>query len=345
MGLYLVTGGAGFIGSHLVDALIAAGHRVRVLDDLSTGKRGNIPVGVPLIHADAGDQPRVLEAMKGCDGVFHLAAIASVPRSNEEWLVTHRANQSATVAVMDAARLCNRIPVVYASSAAIYGDAGRSIAREERAPQPMTAYGADKLGSELHGAVAWRIHKVATYGCRFFNVYGPRQDPSSPYSGVISIFFKRAMAGEPLFLFGDGQQTRDFIYVADVVSALRRAMTLLQTRPGAYVSNVCTGQGTTITEVAGMIRAACGSVSAIEHKPARDGDIAFSIGSTERMKSLIAKAGETPLADGLAKLAASLGTGAGISPVRRAAIMAPAIETPLEPVPAQTKKAPEPAGA
>jgi UDP-glucose 4-epimerase len=318
MAAYLVTGGAGFIGSHLVEALLRAGHRVRVLDNLSTGKRGNVPSGVPLIEADAADQQRVLQAMKGCDGVFHLAAVASVQKSNEEWPQTHRANQSATVCVMDSARLSGRIPVVYASSAAIYGDAGRAIAREDRAPAPLTAYGADKLGSELHGGVAWRIHGVATYGCRFFNVYGPRQDPSSPYSGVISIFMDRAARGVPLSVFGDGSQTRDFVYVADVAAALRRAMTLLQTRPGAYVSNICTGRATTVMEAAGLIRAALGSASEIEGKPARAGDIAYSLGSTHQMRTLLGEAAGTQFKDGLALLAATL------EPVR-AVIAAPSI--------------------
>jgi UDP-glucose 4-epimerase len=307
MAMYLVTGGAGFIGSHLVEGLLKAGHRVRVLDDLSSGRRANVPSGVPLIEADASDQPRVLEAMKGCDGVFHLAAVASVQKSNEAWPATHRANQSATVCVMDSARASGRIPVVYASSAAIYGDAGRTMAHEDRRPAPMTAYGADKLGSELHGSVAWRIHGVATFGCRFFNVYGPRQDPSSPYSGVISIFMDRAARGEALSVFGDGSQTRDFVYVGDVAAALRRAMTLLQTRPAAYVSNICTGQPTTVLEAAGLISAALNSASAIEAKPPRAGDIAYSLGSTHQMKALLGEAAATQFKDGLALLAASLG--------------------------------------
>jgi UDP-glucose 4-epimerase len=306
MARYLVTGGAGFIGSHLVEHLLRAGHSVRVLDDLSTGKRANLPKGVMLVKADVRDPARVLEAMRGCDGCFHLAAIASVTRSNEDWLGTHQINQSGTVNVMEAARQSGAIPVVYASSAAIYGDTGREISVETRMPAPMTAYGADKLGSELHGHVAWNIHKVATYGCRFFNVYGPRQDPSSPYSGVISIFFARALAGVDLTIFGDGGQTRDFVYVGDVASALARAMTLLHTRPNAYVSNICTGQGTTVSEVAGMICAAAQSDSAIVHLPPRLGDIVFSIGADERMQ---AQLGTHPMVDvekGLNLLAASL---------------------------------------
>jgi len=158
MALYLITGGAGFIGSHLADALIARGDKVRVLDDLSTGKLENLPRGAEFIEGDVADAATVQRAMQGVAGCFHLAAIASVARSNEDWLGTHRTNLTGTVTVLDAARAAGCTPVVYASSAAIYGNPASMPNAESTAAQPLTAYGADKLGSELHAAIAWRAH-------------------------------------------------------------------------------------------------------------------------------------------------------------------------------------------
>ena len=249
MGFYLVTGGCGFIGSHLVDALAYAGHRVRVLDDLSTGKVENVSVPVELLVGDAGDRETVARAMAGVDGCFHLAAVASVVRANEDWCGTHRANLTATVNVMDAARSVRcQVPVVYASSAAVYGDNPAVPLDEDATTRPLTAYGADKLGCELHARVAGQVHGVPTSGLRFFNVYGPRQDPSSPYSGVISIFADRMARGEGITVFGDGMQERDFVYVGDVVRHLIAGMEHADTDAAVY--NVCTGRATTILELA-----------------------------------------------------------------------------------------------
>ena len=311
MALYIVTGGAGFIGSHLADALLAAGHRVRVLDDLSTGQRANLDAccedgRCELVLCDVADRAGLDPQFEGAAGVFHLAAIASVARSNEDWPGTHRANQSATVAVLDAARAAGRIPVVYASSAAVYGDTGGAVAREDAWPMPQTAYGADKLGSELHGRVGWAIHGVPSLGCRFFNVYGPRQDPASPYSGVISIFAALALAGRPLTVHGSGRQVRDFVFVGDVVAHLLAGMAALAERPGAHVVNVCTGVPTTIMGLAEEIRRQAGLVSAVASGPARAGDIAFSLGDPAAARDLLGLRAETTLAQGLAATLESL---------------------------------------
>lgn len=307
MSLYLVTGGAGFIGSHLADALLARGHDVRVLDDLSTGKRENLDPRCDLIVGDAADAATVQAAMRGVAGCFHLAAIASVARANEDWAGTHRANQTATVQVLDAARREGGLPVVYASSAAIYGDQGEGAIREDARPMPLTAYGADKLGSELHAAVGFGVHNVPSCGMRFFNVYGPRQDPSSPYSGVISIFCSRLKAGAPITLHGDGMQTRDFVYVGDVVRALIAAMAGM--KPGAAVYNVCTGQGTSIRRLARILSEILGVPPLIGHGAPRPGDIRHSVGDPGRAWLELGFRAETPLVVGLGRTLAGFGRG------------------------------------
>ena len=255
MAHYLVTGAAGFIGSHLTDSLLTAGHRVRGLDDFSTGRAENVDSRCEMMRADAADPAAMLAAMGGVDGCFHLAAIASVARTNEDWLGTHRTNQTASINVFDAAKENGRIPVVYASSAAIYGDVGRRIAHEGMLPAPLTAYGADKMGSELHGGAAWRVHGVPTLGLRFFNVYGPRQDPSSPYTGVISIFSQMLLDRRTITVHGDGQQIRDFVHVSDVVRHLQAAMGRALMRPSAMAVNVCTGRGTSLLELVSTLAA------------------------------------------------------------------------------------------
>ena len=301
MGSYLVTGGAGFIGSHLTEALLAQGHTVRVLDDLSTGKRANVDPRATLIEADICDTAALAAALEGAEGCFHLAAIASVARGNEEWLVTHQANQTGTVCVLDACRP-RRLPVVYASSAAIYGDVGDVVATEALTPRPRTAYGADKYGSELHAAVGWGVHGVPSFGMRFFNVYGPRQDPSSPYSGVISIFADRIGRSLPLTLHGDGSQTRDFVFVADVVAHLLAAMTMLAATPGAFVTNVCTGRETSVRQLAEVLAALSGKRLSLEHGPSRVGDIRRSVGDPALAVERLGTRAETTLHAGLRAL-------------------------------------------
>jgi UDP-glucose 4-epimerase len=310
---YLVTGGCGFIGSHLVDALVAAGHRVTVLDDLSTGLVGNLAPGATLVEGCVTDAAVVARAMEGARGVFHLAAIASVARANEAWLETHRVNLAGTVAVLEAAARAGQIPVVYASSAAVYGAQATLPLAEDVPPVPLTAYGADKLGSELHGRVAAQIHGLGTVGLRFFNVYGPRQQPGSPYSGVISIFADRVRRGLPITLHGDGSQTRDFVYVGDVVSALRLAMDHCHRAksPVAEVANVCTGRATSIADLAEQLMTAAGRRVVVDTTASRPGDIPASVGDPRRALALFGFRAATPLADGLAALLAALAVAEG----------------------------------
>ena len=192
--------------------------------------------------------------------------------------------------------------MVYASSAAVYGNIGDAVAHEGLACAPQTAYGADKYGSELHGAVGWGVHGVPSFGLRFFNVYGPRQDPASPYSGVISIFADRIARGIGVSVHGDGGQTRDFVFVADVVGHLVAAMGYLQRTPGAFVSNVCTGRETSVLALAHALGEVCGAAPAVSQGPARAGDIRRSVGSAARAREMLGISADVSLRDGLKAL-------------------------------------------
>lgn len=304
MARYLVTGGAGFIGSHLVDALVALGHNVLVLDDLSTGLKAQVNPLATLVQGDVADPARVNQVMLGVDGCYHLAAVASVARGNADWLGTHRSNQTGTVCVLDAARAAGRIPVVYASSAAIYGCQDSSPLHESLVPVPMCAYGADKLGSEMHARVGWSVHALPSVGLRFFNVYGPRQNPCSPYSGVISIFADRMKSNRPIRIDGDGTQTRDFVYVDDVVEHLLASMEMLARDPQAHVLNVCTGRATSVNQLVASISQETGSKSRVSHGPPRDGDMAHALGDPTRAIALLGTLPKTMLVAGLHKLIA-----------------------------------------
>lgn len=300
MAKYCVTGGCGFIGSHLTDALIAAGNDVVVLDNLSTGKRENLHSKAQLIEGDICDPDSVVRALEGADGCFHLAAIASVQKSNEEWARTHHTNLSGTIQVFEAAARAKNggpIPVMFASSAAIYGDNACVPLSEAERPSPITAYGADKLGCELHGRIAHLVHQVPNYGFRFFNVYGPRQDPKSPYSGVISIFADRLVNMEPILVFGDGGQTRDFVYVGDVIRFLMAGMRQHENAHDMF--NICTGVQTTVKELAISMMNITGRNPGIEHVPARTGDIRSSLGCPEKIERRFGMTAQTRIGEGL----------------------------------------------
>jgi UDP-glucose 4-epimerase len=308
MAHYMVTGGCGFIGSHLCEALLARGDRVRILDDLSTGKLANKPADAEFIRGDIADGACVARALAGTDGCFHLAAISSVEEANRDWLGTHRCNLTGTIVVFDAARRADAgrpIPVVYASSAAVYGDNPYVPLDEMAATRPLSAYGADKLGCEFHARIAADVHGVPTVGLRFFNVFGPRQDPRSPYSGVISIFADRLCAGRPVTVYGDGHQTRDFVYVADVVTALLAAMRLMPA--GSPVFNVCTGRMISILDVAHTIAGLCGVSPAIDFQPARAGEVRVSLGDPTRAAAVLGIRATTDLRTGLQQTLATTG--------------------------------------
>lgn len=282
MARYLVTGGCGFIGSHLADRLVGSGHQVRILDNLSTGKRENAPAAAELVVGDITDRALIGRCAEGVDGIFHLAAIASVDLSRRDWLGSHAVNLTGAINVFDAARRDGRpgSKVVYASSAAIYGDNAAIPASEADLPRPTSSYGADKLGCELHGRVATLLYGVPTVGLRLFNIYGPRQDPSSPYSGVISIFAERLSRKAPVKIFGDGRQVRDFVAVADAVSFFMAAMAADDAAGDVF--NVCTGHGTTVLDLVHLMADEFGAPADLRMEPARPGDIRSSIGNPAR---------------------------------------------------------------
>jgi len=296
---YLVTGGCGFIGSHLVDALCAAGHSVRILDDLSTGSLAYTPRTVEIIQGDVANLNDVKIAMRDVDGCFHLAAVASVERCNLDWPGTHRTNLAGTVAVFDAARK-RSTPVVYASSAAVYGN-NPDILTEDTVPRPISAYGADKLGCELHGLVAHHVHHVPNCGLRFFNVYGPRQDSNSSYSGVITVFSNRIKNDQPIIINGDGHCSRDFIYVSDIVRALLVTMDYCRVNQTSEVFNVSTGIETTIINLANQISIILEKTSCTTYGASRPGDPLRSVGGTEKAQCILGFRAATDLAAGLAR--------------------------------------------
>lgn len=302
---YLVTGGCGFIGSHLVDALVARGDEVLILDDLSTGSQRYIPSDVELTIGDVADATVVRRAMEGMDGCFHLAAVASIERGTLDWIGSHRTNVTGAVAVFDAARSANPnkpIPVIYASSATVYGQHPDVLSEDDQRPKPLNAYGADKYGCELHGFVANHIHGVPNCGLRFFNVYGPRQDPNSPYSGVITIFSTRFAAGRSITINGDGYHTRDFIYVADVIRALLAAMQHCAERSGSEVYNVCTGVETAIIDLAEELAIMLKAKSTVTHGPPRPGDPRRLVGCPEKAFRALGFRAQIDLARGLERM-------------------------------------------
>ncbi len=302
----IVTGGAGFIGSHTVDHLLESGHRVVVLDDFSTGKRANLAHRAehPALHVFEHDIAHgifaPLAAITRDHGpvtkIVHLAAQVSVVRSVQNPLHDMEVNYGGTLHVLEYARAHGVSKVVFASSAAIYGDVAELPVDEAATCRPVSPYGIHKLASEHALAYYATVHGVSGAALRFFNVYGPRQDPSSPYSGVISIFSDRARAGKPLVIFGDGAQTRDFVYVGDVVRAIAAALA----HAGPFVvANVGTGTELTVLELARTIVELCGAHVPIDHAPARAGEIVKSRARVDRLRDVLDVVAKTALSDGL----------------------------------------------
>lgn len=307
MATVLVTGAAGFIGSHTCDQLLAAGHSVAGVDNFRTGRRANLAGALSsrrfTLHQLDVSEPAALEGLvreARPDAIIHLAALVSVQESMREPGLNYALNVHATHLVAEAARTCGVPRLVFASSAAVYGDATDLPIRESAEKRPISPYGAAKLASEAlllgHGA-AFGI----TVRCqRYFNVFGPRQDPASPYSGVISIFDQRYRAGKPVTIFGDGRQTRDFISVHDVA----RANAMAATRPGVAsgIANICTGRATSLLDVVAVFQRHYPQVPPPAFGEPRAGDIVHSLGAPDEATRALDFRAEVPVDAGLTEL-------------------------------------------
>ncbi|MCX7819950.1 MAG: NAD-dependent epimerase/dehydratase family protein [Kiritimatiellae bacterium] len=302
--LVLVTGGAGFIGSHLVEALAADGVEVRAFDNLSSGRAENLAGvrgRVDLIVGDVRSEAQLAAAMDGVGVVVHLAALVSVADSVERPAENYEINVMGTVRVLEAARAAGVRRVVCASSAAVYGNEPTLPKREDMPPVPASPYAAAKLAGEQIARVHAELYGLGTVSLRFFNVYGPRQDPSSPYSGVISRFVEALARGEPPRVFGDGRQTRDFVFVRDVVAAIRRAADSPAVGRGE-VFNVGTGRASSLLEVLGVLGPLAGHSPAPRFEPPRPGDVRHSVADISRIREVLGFEPGVTLADGLAEL-------------------------------------------
>ena len=282
----LVTGGAGFIGSHLVEALLKRRFFVRVVDNLVTGRLSNLAHlegEYDWIEGDLSDFEVCRRAVEGVVYVFHQAAIPSVPRSVKEPLLSHASGPSATLNVLEAARLAGVRRVMFAASSSAYGETTELPKHEAMLPQPLSPYAAGKLAGEAYVSVYARTMGLDGVSLRYFNIFGPRQDPSSPYSGVISIFAQRMSQGHRPIIFGDGAQTRDFTYVANAVAANLAAMDLPQALDGA-VYNVGTGRRISLLDLVAALNNILGTDIRAELQPARAGDVRDSQASLDRIQ-------------------------------------------------------------
>ncbi|MFH0946776.1 MAG: SDR family oxidoreductase [Planctomycetota bacterium] len=301
--LALVTGGAGFIGSHLAGGLLDQGLRVRVLDDLSSGQMENLAGLLGRIEMVRGDccDPRVVRAaLEGVDLVYHQAALPSVQRSVEEPLRAHRINLDASLILLEEARRCGVERLVCAGSSSVYGDSEELPKRESMRPCPLSPYAVQKLSSEAYFQVFCECYGLHTVVLRYFNVYGPRQDPSSPYSGVISLFITALLAHRAPKIYGDGEQTRDFVFVEDVVRANLRAG-LSDVRPGSVV-NISGGRRISINELYCSIREAVGGAALglePEYEAARSGDVRDSLADLTEARNLLGFEPEVELQQGV----------------------------------------------
>ena len=304
MAHFLITGGAGFIGSHLAEKLNESGQKITILDNLSSGHRRNIESllgpNVQFVEGDIRDRDLVYRLMADCDGAFHLAALVSVPQSISQPDDSFTINLQGTLNLFEASRGQKQQKIVFASSAAIYGDVQQQPIKEECRDIPLSPYGLHKWMCEEQANLYFQLYAVRSVGLRFFNVFGPRQDPSSPYSGVISIFIDRILKRQPATIYGDGTQNRDFVYVGDVVQALIKSMNCTNSEFKAY--NV--GQGSSIT-VSSLWETLCG-IAEVElvpnHGPARNGEIHTSLADISAIGRDLGYKPETNLEEGLKRV-------------------------------------------
>jgi UDP-glucose 4-epimerase len=293
--LFLVTGGAGFIGSHLVERLLRDGARVRVLDNFSTGSRaflpfaGEFPDTLEIVEGDIRDLPAVEAAAAGARAIFHQAAMRSVPRSVQDPLGANANNVTGTLHVLEAARRAGVRRVVYASSSSVYGDRPELPKREDQRPAPISPYAVSKAAGEQYAAVWSRLFGVETVGLRYFNVFGPRQDPASEYAAVIPRFVLWALSGQPLEVHGDGTQSRDFTYIDNVVEA--NLLAAQAPGVGGEVFNVGCGERISLLAIVETLERDLGRPLARRHTPGRAGDVPHTLADVGKAKRLL---GYTP---------------------------------------------------
>ena len=299
MAHFLVTGGAGFIGSHLAEELVKRGHRVRVADALVTGKRSNLDhlSGVEFLEGDLADLPFARQAVDGVDVVLHQAAIPSVPRSVADPLTSHRSNVEATLNVLVAARDARIRRLVFAGSSSAYGNTATLPKHEAMPSDPLSPYALQKVVGEQYLRMFTRLYGLETVTTRYFNVYGPRQDPSSPYSGVISLFATALLEGRAPTIYGDGEQTRDFTYVADVVDGVLRA----SEAPGVSgeTINVAAGGRISLNRLFETMRTLVGAKVEPIYVASRTGDVRDSQADVSKAKRLLGFEPRVPLEEGL----------------------------------------------
>lgn len=300
-GIALVTGGAGFIGSHIASALVANGARVRIIDDLSTGYRENISeIGgdVDFVEGSLADESALQKALEDVELVFHEAAIPSVPRSVENPRQTHIASVDSTFSLLLAAKERKVRRMVYAASSSAYGDQPSLPKVEDMLPDPLSPYAVAKLVGEYYCQVFTRVYGLETVSLRYFNVFGPRQDPSSQYSGVISRFVAALLSGERPVIYGDGEHSRDFTYIANVVDAnLKAAET---TKGVGAVINVANGERITLNQLLKEVQQLTGKTDvSVDYKPPRAGDVVHSLADITRARELLGFQPRVGLKEGL----------------------------------------------
>ncbi len=298
----LVSGGAGFIGSHLVEALLERGHKVRVLDNFSTGKRNNlrgVRNDIEILAGDCADLKTAAKAMKGIEVVFHEAAVPSVALSVAEPFASHHANATATMAMLVAARDQGVERFMYAGSSSVYGDRKEKYKVETLPARPLSPYGAAKFAGETYVRIFAELYGMQTLTMRYFNVFGPRQDPSSAYSGVISRFSKALLKRETPVIFGDGNQSRDFTFIANVVHANLLAMDA----PGlkGQTVNVATSKAHTLNELLEALARFVGRKVEAKYEPARVGDVRHSLADTTAARKLLKYRPQVDFESGLAR--------------------------------------------
>ena len=286
--LYLVTGGAGFIGSHIVERLVREGQKVRVIDNLSTGEKKNIEPFLEkteFVEGDIRDLEPLREAMDGVDYVLHQAAVASVPRSVKDPLTSNSVNVEGTLNILITARDADVKRVVYASSSSVYGDTPTLPKHEDMKQEPRSPYAVSKLGGELYCQAFYHIYGLETIALRYFNVFGPRQDPKSQYAAVVPKFITALLHGEPPTIFGDGEQSRDFTYIENVVEA--NLLAAKASGVAGEVFNIACGERITINELACMLAEIIGVNIEPEHTPPRSGDVLHSLADISKAKRLL----------------------------------------------------------